>query len=109
MEWAKWQTVALTGVFLASGSAALINEIVWLQLGLVLGATSVTLGILLTSFMGGMGLGSLLLPTVGAIHAASFVGLRSFGRGDCRDRRCQPVHPAASGRLLRAVGVSRNE
>ncbi len=61
MEWTKWQSAVLTGVFLASGCAALIYEIVWFQqLGLVLGATSVTLGILLTSFMGGMGLGSLL-------------------------------------------------
>ena len=57
------QTAALTGIFLASGAAALIYEIVWFQqLGLVLGATSFTLGILLTSFMGGMGLGSWYYP-----------------------------------------------
>ncbi len=65
MSWTNSRTVALTGVFLASGCAALIYEIVWLQqLGLVLGATSVTLGILLTSFMGGMGLGSWCYPVL---------------------------------------------
>lgn len=46
-----------------SGCAALIYEIVWFQmLELVLGSSSVSLGILLGTFMGGMGLGSLLLP-----------------------------------------------
>lgn len=65
MVWTNSRTVALTGVFLGSGCAALIYEIVWLQqLGLVLGATSVTLGILLTSFMGGMGLGSWCYPAL---------------------------------------------
>jgi spermidine synthase len=46
-----------------SGCAALIYEIVWFQmLELVLGSSSVSLGILLGTFMGGMCLGSLLLP-----------------------------------------------
>lgn len=50
----------LVGMFLASGCSALIYEIVWFQqLSLVLGASAVSLAILLTSFMGGMCLGSL--------------------------------------------------
>lgn len=48
------------GLFLASGCSALIYEIVWFQqLSLVLGASAISLAILLTSFMGGMCLGSL--------------------------------------------------
>ncbi len=50
-------------LFFGSGCAALIYEIVWLQLlELVIGASGVSLGILLGAFMGGMCLGSLLLP-----------------------------------------------
>ena len=63
MDQSKRTTVVLMGLFVGSGCSALIYEIVWLQqLGLVLGATSVSLAILLTSFMGGMCLGSLALP-----------------------------------------------
>ncbi len=63
MDQGKRTSVALLGLFVGSGCSALIYEIVWLQqLGLVLGATSVSLAILLTSFMGGMCLGSLALP-----------------------------------------------
>ena len=50
-------------LFVGSGTAALIYEIVWFQLlQLVIGLTSVSLGVLLGTFMGGMCLGSLLLP-----------------------------------------------
>ena len=50
-------------LFLGSGCAALIYEIVWLQLlQLVIGLTSVSLGVLLGAYMGGMCLGSYLLP-----------------------------------------------
>jgi spermidine synthase len=50
-------------LFVGSGCAALIYEIVWLQLlQLVIGLTAVSLGVLLGTFMGGMCLGSLLLP-----------------------------------------------
>lgn len=50
-------------LFFGSGCAALIYEIVWLQLlELVIGASGTSLGILLGAFMGGMCLGSLLLP-----------------------------------------------
>ena len=50
-------------LFFGSGCAALIYEIVWFQLlELVIGSTGISLGILLGTFMGGMCLGSLLLP-----------------------------------------------
>ncbi len=50
-------------LFVGSGCAALIYEIVWFQmLQLVIGSTGVSLGVLLASFMGGMFLGSLALP-----------------------------------------------
>jgi len=50
-------------LFVGSGCAALIYEIVWLQLlQLVVGSSAVSLGVLLGTFMGGMCLGSLLFP-----------------------------------------------
>jgi len=50
-------------LFVGSGCAALIYEIVWFQLiQLVIGSSAVSLGVLLGTFMGGMCLGSLLLP-----------------------------------------------
>jgi spermidine synthase len=53
----------LTILFVGSGCAALIYEIVWFQmLQFVIGSSAVSLGALLGTFMGGMCLGSLLLP-----------------------------------------------
>jgi spermidine synthase len=50
-------------LFIGSGCAALVYEIVWLQmLQLVIGSTAISLGVLLGTFMGGMCVGSLLLP-----------------------------------------------
>lgn len=50
-------------LFLGSGAAALIYEVVWLQmLQLVIGSSAISLAVLLGTFMGGMCLGSLLLP-----------------------------------------------
>src|SRR5205085_5216012 len=50
-------------LFIGSGCAALIYEIVWFQLiQLVIGSSAVSLGVLLGTFMGGMCLGSLFLP-----------------------------------------------
>jgi spermidine synthase len=52
-------------LFVGSGCAALIYEIVWFQLlQLVIGSSSISLGILLGTFMGGMCVGSVLLPRV---------------------------------------------
>jgi spermidine synthase len=54
---------ALLLLFVGSGIAALIYELVWFEtLQLVIGSTGVSLGVLLGTFMGGMFLGSLLLP-----------------------------------------------
>ena len=50
-------------LFFGSGCAALVYEIVWLQLlELIIGSSGVSLGVLLGAFMGGMCIGSLLLP-----------------------------------------------
>jgi len=50
-------------LFVGSGCAALIYEIVWFQLlQLVIGSTAVSMGVLLGTFMGGMCIGSLALP-----------------------------------------------
>jgi spermidine synthase len=49
-------------LFIGSGAAALIYEIVWLQLlSLIVGSSAVSMGVLLGTFMGGMCIGSLLL------------------------------------------------
>src|ERR1700736_4655379 len=56
-------------LFAGSGCAALIYEIVWFQLlQLVVGSSAVSLGILLGTYMGGMCLGSLLLPRYVSAH-----------------------------------------
>src|SRR5262252_9141691 len=50
-------------LFIGSGCAALIYEVVWFQLlQLSIGSSAVSLGVLLGIYMGGMCLGSLLLP-----------------------------------------------
>src|SRR5262245_21751384 len=52
-------------IFLLSGCAALVYEVVWFQmLELVIGSSAISLGILLGVFMGGMCAGSLLTPRV---------------------------------------------
>src|SRR3954469_12241946 len=54
---------ALLVLFIGSGCAALIYEVVWFQLlQLSIGSSAVSLGVLLGIYMGGMCLGSLLLP-----------------------------------------------
>jgi len=50
-------------LFIGSGCAALIYEVVWFQLlQLVIGSSAISLGVLLGTFMGGMCLGSYVLP-----------------------------------------------
>ena len=50
-------------LFVLSGCAALIYEVVWFQLlELVIGSSAVSMAVLLGTFMGGMCLGSLWLP-----------------------------------------------
>jgi spermidine synthase len=76
-------------LFVGSGAAALIYEIVWFQLlQLVIGSSAVSLGVLLATFMGGMCLGSLLLPRLVAathhplrVYAALEILIGAFGVG----------------------------
>src|SRR4051812_4435543 len=50
-------------LFAGSGCSALIYEVVWYQaLQLAIGSTSVSLGVLLATFMGGLCIGSTLFP-----------------------------------------------
>ena len=52
-------------LFSASGMCALIYEVVWYQLlQLAIGSTSVSLGILLATFMGGLCIGSVWFPRI---------------------------------------------
>ena len=69
-------------LFAGSGCAALIYEIVWFQLlQLVIGLTNVSLGLLLGVFMGGMCIGSLLLPRLmpGTSHPLRVYALLELG------------------------------
>jgi len=73
-------------LFAGSGCAALIYEIVWLQLlQLVIGSTAVSLGALLATFMGGMCLGSVAFARAvrqGANPLRTFASLEA-GTGIC--------------------------
>ncbi len=71
-------------LFFGSGCAALIYEIVWLQLlELVIGSSGISLGVLLGTYMGGMCLGSLLLPRIISpkIHPLRVYAALEFGIG----------------------------
>src|SRR3954466_8877890 len=71
-------------LFVGSGCAALIYEVVWLQLlQLVIGSTAVSLGVLLGTFMGGLCVGSLLLPRLvsGRRHPLRVYALLELGIG----------------------------
>jgi hypothetical protein len=64
------------GLFAASGCAALIYQVTWLeQLTLAIGSSALSLGVLLATFMGGLCLGSLLASRAGA---ASHVPLARY-------------------------------
>jgi spermidine synthase len=71
-------------LFVASGCAALIYEIVWFQLlELVIGSSTISLGILLATYMGGLCLGSLALPRLVSArrHPLIVYGLLELGIG----------------------------
>lgn len=78
---------AIRAMFVASGCAALIYEVVWLHLlRLVIGASALSVGIVLASFMGGMFLGSLFFARYVRRHhhplrvyAALELGIGIFG------------------------------
>jgi spermidine synthase len=69
----------------ASGCAALIYEVVWYQLlPLAIGSTSVSLGILLAAFMGGLCIGSLWLPRIlPQRHPLEIYAVLELGIGAC--------------------------
>ena len=76
-------------LFVGSGCAALIYEVVWFQLlELVIGSSAVSMGVLLGTFMGGMCLGSLLMPRVWSdrrhplrVYAGLELGIAIIGLG----------------------------
>jgi spermidine synthase len=78
---------ALLLLFVGSGCAALIYEVVWFQLlQLVIGSSAMSMGVLLGTFMGGMCLGSYLLPRVVRrgnhplrVYAYLELGIGAFG------------------------------
>jgi spermidine synthase len=77
---------ALLLLFVGSGCAALIYEIVWFQLlQLVIGSSAVSLGVLLGTFMGGMCLGSFVLPRYidARHHPLRVYAALEFGIGLC--------------------------
>jgi spermidine synthase len=71
-------------LFVGSGCAALMYEIVWSQLlQLVIGASAISLGVLLGTFMGGMCLGSFVMPRFLSTrtHPLKVYGLLELGIG----------------------------
>ena len=73
---------ALSFLFFLSGCAALIYETVWFHhVQLVVGASSISVAVLLCSFMGGMALGSTWLPRrlPAAAHPLRLVALLELG------------------------------
>src|SRR4029450_12624861 len=78
---------ALLLLFVGSGCAALISDVPWFQLlPLSIGSSAVSLGVLLGIYMGGMCLGSLLLPRCLSplhhplkVYAALEAGIGIFG------------------------------
>jgi len=76
----------LTILFALSGAAALIYEIVWMEmLQLVIGSTAIAVAVLLSTFMGGLCLGSILLPRVvpPRVHPLRVFALIEAGIGLC--------------------------
>ncbi len=77
---------ALLVLFVGSGCAALVYEVVWFQLlQLSIGSSAVSLGVLLGIYMGGMCLGSLLLPRFlnRSWHPLRVYAMLEFGIGLC--------------------------
>ena len=71
-------------LFIGSGCSALIYEVVWFQmLQLVIGSSAISLGILLGTYMGGMFLGSMLLPRLISAknHPLRVYGILELGIG----------------------------
>lgn len=78
--------IRLLVLFFASGCAALIYETVWFYLvQLVVGASSISVAVILSAFMGGMALGSWLLPKLipSRAHPLRVVAVLEAGIGLC--------------------------
>lgn len=93
-------------LFVGSGCAALIYEIVWFQfLQLVVGSSAVSIGVLLGTFMGGMCLGSLGLPRFISSHRHP---LRVYAALECGIGLCGLIvlygMPVVSGLYATHVG-----
>ena len=77
----------LVALFVGSGCAALIYQVVWLQLlSLIVGSSAVSLGVILGTFMGGMCLGSFFLSKYVSrahhpmmVYAYLELGIAAFG------------------------------
>ena len=96
-------------LFAGSGCSALIYEIVWYQLlQLVIGSTAVSLGVLLATFMGGLCLGSLLLPRLKLRRAASAARVRQARTGHRRLRDSGAVRDAAGRFGVHVRGGARD-
>lgn len=80
-------TLPVLVLFVGSGCAALVYEIVWFQLlQLTIGSTATSLGLLLATFMGGMCLGGLVWPRLASprrhplmVYAALELGIGVLG------------------------------
>ena len=99
---------ALLLLFVGSGCAALIYEVVWFQLlELVIGSSAVSMGVLLGTFMGGMCLGSLLLPRLMRpdAHPLRVYAWLELGIGIVRPARA--LRHAARRRRLHRLGRHR--
>jgi spermidine synthase len=73
-------------LFFGSGCAALIYEVVWYQmLELAIGSTTISVGVLLAAFMGGLCIGSIGLPRLRTqihplrMYALIEIGIAAFG------------------------------
>src|SRR2546430_7229553 len=68
--------VLIAACFTLSGAAGLIYEVLWMRmLGLVFGATTVAISVVLTAFMGGLALGSAI---GGKVAAPIWDGFRAY-------------------------------
>ena len=72
-------------LFIGSGCAALMYEIVWYQmLQLAIGSTSISIGFLLATFMGGLCIGSIWLPRLKTnLHPLKLYAYIEMGIGIC--------------------------
>ena len=96
---------ALLLLFVGSGCAALIYEIVWFQLlQLVIGSSAVSLAVLLGTFMGGMCLGSFLLPRYVSAREHPLRVYAYPRAGHRRARDADPLRRAGAGEYLYRVG-----